>query len=221
MVELDVDSDDSVNKCVSGLVEKTGRVDVLVNNAGFVLTGGVEETSVGEAKAQFETNFFGAVRMVKAVLPIMRRQGSGQIVNVSSIAAFLPVPFEGYYAAAKAALLAYSESLRHEVKSFGVRVSVIEPGFFRTNLGNARRSASQPIHDYDRMRTKVIETLEDDISKGGDPKRVAETVLRIIQSRSPQLEYRVGKAGRYLVLKSILPTSTLESGIRRRWKLDT
>src|SRR5437899_6238586 len=140
MLSLDVDSDDSVKNGVKELLDETGRLDILVNKAGYVLTGGAEETSIAEAKVQFETDFFGPVRMAKAVLPTMRKQGSGQIINISSMAAILPVPFEGYYAAAKAALLAWSEALRHEVKRFGVKVSVIEPGFFKTNLGSTRKT---------------------------------------------------------------------------------
>jgi short-subunit dehydrogenase len=148
---LDVDSDTSVKSCVETLLGREGRIDVLVNNAGAALTGGAEETTIEEAKAHFETNFFGAVRMTKAVLPTMRKQKSGKIINISSIAAKIPVPFEGYYAAAKAALLAYSESLRQEVKSLNVHVSVIEPGFFKTNLTNQRKVAAEKIHDYDGM----------------------------------------------------------------------
>jgi len=165
MVQLDIDSDESVSRCVNTVQEKAGHVDVLVNNAGYVLTGGIEETSIEEAKAQFETNFFGAVRMTKAVLPTMRKRGSGQIVNISSLVAVLPVPFEGYYAAAKAALLAYSEALRHEVKSLGVKVSVVEPGFFRTNLAQTRRAAKETIGDYDGMRTRAVGALEDAFKK--------------------------------------------------------
>jgi short-subunit dehydrogenase len=220
MIRLDVDSDESVNECVNAVREKTGRLDVLVNNAGFVLSGGIEETSVEEAKGQFETNFFGAVRMVKACLPVMRRQGSGQIINISSIAAWIPIPFEGYYAAAKAALLAYSQTLRHEVKSFGVKVSVVEPGFFRTKLGETRRTSEGKIADYDRMRDRAAKALEQDIEKGGDPKTVAEKILRIVETRSPRLEYLVGKSGRYKALKLVLPESSFESGVRRRYKLD-
>jgi NAD(P)-dependent dehydrogenase (short-subunit alcohol dehydrogenase family) len=220
MIRLDVDSDESVNECVNAVREKTGRLDVLVNNAGFVLSGGIEETSVEEAKGQFETNFFGAVRMVKACLPVMRRQGSGQIINISSIAAWIPIPFEGYYAAAKAALLAYSQTLRHEVKSFGVKVSVVEPGFFRTKLGETRRTSEEKIADYDRMRDRAAKALEQDIEKGGDPKTVAEKILHIVETRSPRLEYLVGKSGRYKALKLVLPESSFESGVRRRYKLD-
>jgi NAD(P)-dependent dehydrogenase (short-subunit alcohol dehydrogenase family) len=220
MLELDVDSDDSVKNGVRELLDEAGRLDVLVNNAGYVLTGGVEETSIGEAKAQFETDFFGPVRMVKAVLPTMRKQGTGHIVNISSLAAVLPGPFESYYAAAKAALLAWSESLRHEVKSFGVKVSVIEPGFFKTNLSKTRKTAKFTIRDYDYLRQQVIATLDDDFENGADPKIVGETILRIVTSRNPKLEYAVGREKRYKTLKRLMPHSIIENGVRRHWKLD-
>ncbi len=220
ILQLDVDSDESVDTCVKQLLEEAGRLDVLVNNAGYVLTGGVEETSVEEAKAQFETIFFGAVRMVKAVLPTMRKQGSGQIVNISSIAARLPVPFEPYYAAGKAALLSWSEALRYEVKNFGIRVSVLEPGFFRTNLGYTMKDAKNRIGDYDRMRKLARSALDDDFEKGRDPKIVAETILRIIESKAPRLEYVVGREKRYLTIRSLVPRSTFEGVARKHWKLD-
>jgi NAD(P)-dependent dehydrogenase (short-subunit alcohol dehydrogenase family) len=220
MITLDVDSDDSVKNGVKELLEETGRLDVLVNNAGYVLTGGAEETSIAEAKAQFETDFFGPIRVTKAVLPTMRKQGSGQIVNISSLAAVLPVPFEGYYAAAKAALLAWSEALRHEVKSLGIKVSVIEPGFFKTNLGNTRRITKVTIRDYDELRQRATATLDHDFNNGADPRIVGETVLRIIRSKNPKLEYAVGREKRYKTLKHIMPQSIIENGVRRHWKLD-
>jgi short-subunit dehydrogenase len=220
MVRLDVDSDESVNTCVNALLEKAGRLDVLVNNAGFVLTGGIEETSIEEAKAQFETNFFGAVRMVRACLPAMRKQGSGQIINIASLAATIPVPFEGYYAAAKAALIAYSQALRHEVTSLGLKVSVVEPGFFHTKLAETRRMSENRIDAYDQMRTRAGEALERDVQNGEDPKLVAQKILQIIMTRSPRLEYLAGKSGRYKALKLLLPESMFERGVRRRYKLD-
>src|SRR5947209_11565149 len=174
MLALDVDSDDSVKNGVKELLDETGRLDILVNNAGYVLTGGAEETSIAEAKAQLETDFFGPVRMTKAVLPTMRKQGAGQIVNISSLAAVLPVPFEGYYAAAKAALLAWSEALRHEVKSFGIKVSVIEPGFFKTNLGNNRKTTKYTIRDYDELRQRATAELDEDFENGADPRLVGD-----------------------------------------------
>jgi NAD(P)-dependent dehydrogenase (short-subunit alcohol dehydrogenase family) len=220
MLALDVDSDDSVRRGLKELLEETGRLDVLVNNAGYVLTGGAEETSILEAKAQLETDFFGPVRMTKAVLPTMRKQGKGQIINISSLAAVLPVPFEGYYAAAKAALLAWSEALRHEVKSFGIKVSVIEPGFFKTNLGGNRRVTKSTIPEYDELRRRATVTLDHDFENGADPKIVGETVLRIIKTSNPKLEYAVGREKRYRTLKHIMPQSIIEGGVRRHWKLD-
>ncbi len=220
MLQLDVDSDQSVTDCVNELLARTGRIDVLVNNAGFVLTGGIEETRIDEAKAQFETNFFGSVRVVNAVLPVMRKQRSGQIINMSSIAAQIPVPFEGYYGAAKAALLAFSKALRYEVKKFGIYVSVLEPGFFHTKLGESRRQARDSIEEYDEMRTRAIKTLEEDFEKGGDPKLIAGTILRIVESKTPSLEYFIGKSRRYLTLRHLLPESMFENGVRRHWKLD-
>ena len=197
-----------------------GRLDVLVNNAGYVLTGALEETSIEEAKAHFETNFFGAVRMCNRVLPIMRSQREGRIVNMSSLAGILPVPFEGYYAATKAALSAYSETLRHEVKTFNIRVSVVEPGFFKTNLGNSRRAAAKPIEEYTAMQERAVGRLDESFQSGSDPRLVAALVLRIVQSSSPRLRYRVGQGKGYASLKGLMPESTLESGMRRHWRLD-
>jgi len=220
MLALDVDSDDSVHGGVKELLDETGRLDVLVNNAGYVLTGGAEETSILEAKAQFETDFFGPVRMTKAALPTMRKQGAGQIINISSLAAVLPVPFEGYYAAAKAALLAWSEALRHEVKSLGIKVSFIEPGFFKTTLGNTRKITKYTIRDYDELRQRATAELDEDFENGADPRLVGEMVLRIITSGSPKLEYAVGREKRYKMLKHLMPQSIIENGVRRHWKLD-
>jgi NAD(P)-dependent dehydrogenase (short-subunit alcohol dehydrogenase family) len=220
MLGLDVDSDASSEACVSTVLKLEGRMDVLVNNAGAVLAGGGEETSLEEVKAHFETNFFGAVRMTKVVLPTMRKQRKGKIINVSSIAAKIPAPFEGFYAAAKAALLAYSDALRQEVKSFNVHVSVIEPGFFRTNLGNQRKRAAEKIHDYDGMRERAEAQLVRDFEEGQDPAMVAGTILRIVEDPSPRLEYIVGRGKRYVTLRKFIPASSFESGNRRHWKLD-
>jgi short-subunit dehydrogenase len=220
MLALDVDSDASAEACVGTLLRHERRIDVLVNNAGTALTGGAEETSMEEVKAHFETNFFGAVRVTKAVLPTMRQQKSGKIINIGSIAAKMPVPFEGYYAAGKAALLAYSDALRHEVNSFNISVSVVEPGFFRTNLPNQRKVAAGKIHDYDGMRERAEAQLLRDFEAGPDPSPVAETILKIARDPSPKLEYIVGREKRYVTLKKFLPVSSFESSFRKHWKLD-
>jgi len=220
MVRLDITSDQSVRDCVSSVIQRAGRVDVLVNNAGQALTGGLEETSIDEAKAHFDSNFFGVIRMVDAVLPDMRKRRKGQIINVASLAGSFPVPFEGYYGAAKAALMAYTEVLRQEVKDLGVKVSVVEPGFFRTNLLNARTHAANSISDYDEARKRAQAVLEESFTKGDDPRAVAEAIVSIIESPSPALHYPVGKERNYLLLKRILPVSVMETMLRRHWRLD-
>jgi short-subunit dehydrogenase len=220
MMRLDITSDQSVKECVSSVLQKADRIDVLVNNAGQALTGGLEETSLDEAKTHFDSNFFGAVRMVNAVLPDMRKRRSGQILNVASLAGTFPVPFEGYYGAAKAALITYTEVLREEVKSLGIKVSVIEPGFFRTNLSTARITAANSIPDYDEMRKRAHAGLGKSFGEGADPAEVAKTIVKIIESPSPALHYFVGKEKSALLLKRILPTSVMESLIRKHWRLD-
>ena len=135
LLPLDVRSDNSVSACVQAVLDQAGGLDVLINNAGYALTGAVEEASLEEAKEQFETNFFGIARMVKAVLPVMRRRGRGRIINISSLAGLAPMPYQGFYSASKHALEGYSEALRQEVKPFNIHVSLVEPGFIRTGLG--------------------------------------------------------------------------------------
>jgi short-subunit dehydrogenase len=217
-LQLDITSDESVTKCISSLLQKTDRIDVLINNAGQAFAGGLEETSLEEARAQFDCNFFGAVRMVNAVLPEMRRQRSGQIINLASLAAMFPIPFGGYYGAAKSALIAYSEVLRQEVKNLGVRVSVVEPGFFNTH--HTRISAANSISDYDEIRKRAQSVDEESFDRGGDPKEVAEMILAIIENSSPRLHYTVGREKRYLLFKRILPDSMIQSQTRKHWRLD-
>jgi len=220
MLQLEVDSDASVDRCVSDVQRRAGAVDVLVNNAGQVLTGSIEETSTEEAKAHFETNFFGAVRMTRAVLPSMRQRGRGWIVNIGSIAGVIPVPFEGFYAAGKAALLAYSRALRLEVARFHIHVSVVEPGFFKTNIDNARKTAANLLDAYAGARERAVGRLQEHIEDGADPRIVAQTIVGIVESPSPRLRYPVGKERRYLLLEKLTPARSFEAGLRRHWKLD-
>src|SRR5215831_19986395 len=139
-VQLDVNSADSVRAGVNDVMKRAGHIDILINNAGYDLEGAIEETSLEEAKAQLETNFFGVARVIKEVLPDMRERGFGRIINMSSSVGWLtPTPFLGYYAASKMALEAYTEALRYEVRPFGIKVSLIEPSFFHTNYANNRQ----------------------------------------------------------------------------------
>ncbi len=139
-------------------------------------------------------NFFGAVRMVNAVLQSMRKRRNGQIINIASLAATFPIPFGGYYSAAKSALIVYSEVLWQEMKNLGLKVSVIDPGFFNTHHNRIRAASS--ISDYDEVRQRARSVDEESFDKGGDPQEVAETVLKVIETPSPRLHYAVGKEKR-------------------------
>jgi short-subunit dehydrogenase len=221
MLALDVNSDDSVNACVKSLLEKSGgKIDVLVNNAGFALSGGIEETKLEEAKLQLETNFWGYVRMAKAVLPTMRKQRSGRIINIGSLAGFVPVPFMGYYAISKFALEGFSEALRQELKSLGVSVSIVEPTFFKTNIGTATKNTTSKVQDYDGMRERVYAALRKHAKEGGDPILVAKLVMKIIETEKPKLHYPVGREKYVLTLKKILPQSMFENQVRKNFNID-
>jgi short-subunit dehydrogenase len=222
MLPLDVTTDQSVAACVAGIIEQAGRIDVLVNNAGIGLLGALEETSLEEARALFETDFFGMVRMVNAVLPAMRQRRNGLIVNLGSLAAAVPMPFHGYLAATKAAVNTYSDALRLEVQHLGIKVALVEPGMVRTHLDEhwAELKVPRSIQDYAEVEQKVLLKMEEASSKSSDPQMVAQRILRIIQSPSPAPHYLVGRERRYLLLNRILPASAMESLVKHHWKLD-
>jgi NAD(P)-dependent dehydrogenase (short-subunit alcohol dehydrogenase family) len=221
MLSLDVRLDESVNACVDAVLKRVGRLDILVNNAGYGLVGAIEEALMEEAKAQFETNFFGAVRMVKKVLPIMRKQGSGQIINISSAAGLAALPFSGFYSASKFALEGYTEALRHEVKPFHIRVSLVEPGYIKSQLRQNQELATDRISDYDPWRKGASGVRRQWEEKLPEPTLVAECVLRIIESKSPKLRHRVGKeASQAFWFRRFLPESLFEWGTRRLLHLD-
>jgi short-subunit dehydrogenase len=221
IVKLDVNSYESVNSCVTRLVKRTERLDVLINNAAYSSIGAIEETSIQEAKAQFETNFFGVVRMSNAVLPIMRQQGSGQIINIGSISALIAIPFAGFYSASKSALEMYTEALRHEVKRLNIRASLVEPGLFRTNLGSSTQRTASSIDCYEQMRRRVTALGKEKKSNGLEPDLVAKTILQILRSRSPRLRYLVGKEKWYPRIRRITPETIFESLTRKYWELDS
>jgi NAD(P)-dependent dehydrogenase (short-subunit alcohol dehydrogenase family) len=221
MITLDVRSDESVAVCVRTVLDAAGRLDVVVNNAGYELAGALEELSLDEAQAQFATNFFGVARVVKAVLPIMRQQKGGQIVNISSLAGLTAAPFLGMYSASKFALEGYSEALRHEVKPFAIRVSLVEAGFLRTPLMNKRELAGQPIREYAAWRERALATVRECEEKGPGPELIAGTVPKIIESRRPRLRYVVGQQARLISrLRRFLPEAAFERGTRSTFHLD-
>lgn len=221
MLKLDVGSDDSVAACVKLVLEQAGRVDVLINNAGYEQGGALEEVSLAEAHAQFETNFFGVVRMVKAVLPSMRKQKSGQIINISSLAGLAGAPFLGIYTASKFALEGYTEVLRQEVKPFNIQVSLIEAGFLNTPLKGKRQLAAQPISDYDIWRTRAMNAIREYEEKGPDAGLIANTILKIIESETPRLRYIVGQQAKQIMwFRWLLPEAMFEQGARSTFNLD-
>src|SRR5436309_3288345 len=214
-LQLDVRDDEPVKEAVRAIVSRAGRIDALVNNAGYTLIGSLEETSLEEAKQVFETNFFGVLRVSQAVLPIMREQGYGRIANVGSVVGFVPAPYQGIYAASKHALEGYSESLDHEVRQFGIRVSVIEPGFTRTSISQNSQVAGRPIEAYASERNRVLGVLS--FVKGADPMTVAAVVLDALTSRSPRQLYRAGREAKLVgLLRKFAPSKLFEMALRRQ-----
>ncbi len=223
MLLMDVDDDASVAAGVKSVVERAGRLDGVVNNAGMAWMGSVEDTSIAEARAQLETNFFGAFRVCQAVLPIMRAQRSGTIVNVSSLAGVLGLPFSGLYSASKFALEGMSESLRFEARRFGVSVVLIEPGDFATGLPAARRetAGSKTNPDYRDAMTRFKTQQDKDEAAAPTPEPVAKLVARVLEMRAPALRYSVGMLSQRIVrpLKWFLPQRLFEALLVRALSL--
>ena len=221
-VELDVRDDSSVEAGVRTVLGLAGRIDALVNNAGYTLIGALEETSIDEAKDLFETNFFGALRLTRAVLPAMRDQGSGRIVNIGSVVGFVPGPYQGIYSASKHALEGYSESLDHEVRQFGIRVSVIEPGYTRTRMAQHREIVRRPLAVYASDRSRVAAGNPINIARGEDPAAVAVVVLKALAAPSPRLHYLAGSQARFVsLLRKFAPEGIFDRGFRKQTGLIT
>jgi short-subunit dehydrogenase len=221
ILKLDVNSDAAAKTCVGEVLARAGRLDVLVNNAGFALAGAAEETSIEEAKEQFETNFFGVARMVKSVLPHMREARSGRIITIGSLAGLMAIPYNAYYSSTKFALEGYMEALWFELKPLGVAVSLIEPGFVRTAINQATRFAAVPLAAYEGPRDRALAVIDRSVDKGIAPELVAKAVFRAAQSRTPHLRYRVGADARWLPrLKYATPWNFFASGVRRTFELD-
>jgi NAD(P)-dependent dehydrogenase (short-subunit alcohol dehydrogenase family) len=220
MLRLDVRSDASVADCVAQVMAQAGHVDVLVNNAGVMHTGMVEETSIAAAHAVFETNLFGAVRVTNAVLPHMRARRQGRIINVGSAAAWVGEPGEAFYAASKQALAGYSEALRHEVWPLGLDVSLVEPGAFTTGILASASTSAGRITDYDAVRQATVRTLQHSLRRGGDPHQVAQLIVKVACTSNPRLRYPIGPAPHWLpLLKVLLPQRLFDHLIRRGYRL--
>ena len=197
VVQLDVNNDGSVKDAIVKIIKADQRIDVLINNAGYGLFGSVEDTSIEEIKAQFETNFFGVVRVTQQVLPLMRRQNSGTIVNVSSVGGRIGLPALSAYHSTKFALEGLSESIAFELEPFGIRVVIIEPGVIRTNILNSSSSAKKaldPKSPYFSLSQKLSDNFKSmmESESTSSPEEVAKVILQAVTSENPQLRYSVG-----------------------------
>jgi NAD(P)-dependent dehydrogenase (short-subunit alcohol dehydrogenase family) len=223
MIQMDVNDDRSVVSGINRVLQDAGRLDVVVNNAGFGIAGAIEDTSIEEAKALFETNLFGLLRVCRAILPKMREQGSGTIVNISSLAGRIGLPYQGMYSATKFAVEGLTEALRMEVKLFRIKVVLIEPGDFRTGFTSNRvhTAASKEGSAYQERFQRTLRVAELDEEKGSSPERIARLLYRILQDSSPRVRYSTGEALQRAaaVLKEILPSKLFEWGLMKYYKV--
>src|SRR3954447_13275852 len=222
MLGLDVTSDASVESAVDAIVRREGRIDLLVNNAGFgVAPAGAEESSIDQAKAIFETNFFGLIRMTRAVVPHMRRQGRGRIINIGSVLGFLPMPYGALYAASKHAVEGYSESLDHELRTRGIRVSIIEPAYTKTQFDANFLAPDSKLDEYREVRAALGNRLKQVIASAEEPGVVAEVVLKAAIAARPKLRYTAGGlASRLRLLRRFAPARLVDAGVRKDLQLD-
>jgi NAD(P)-dependent dehydrogenase (short-subunit alcohol dehydrogenase family) len=222
MLSLDVTSDESVEAAVSEVVRRDGRIDLLVNNAGFgVAPAGAEESSIDQARSIFETNFFGLIRMTRAVVPHMRRQGNGRIINIGSVLGFLPMPYGALYAATKHAVEGYSESLDHELRTRGIRVSVIEPAYTKTSFDAHFMEPDAKLDEYREARAGVNKRVNEVMATAEQPGVVADTVLKAANAARPELRYTAGRlAKRLRFLRRFAPAGLVDAGIRKDLRLD-
>ena len=222
LLPLDVTSDESVEATVAEVLRVEGRIDLLVNNAGFGLApAAAEESSIEQARSIFDTNFFGIVRMTRAVVPHMRRQGSGRIVNIGSVLGFLPMPYAALYAATKHAVEGYSESLDHELRTRGIRVSVIEPAYTKTQFDANLLEPDSKLDEYREIRASLRKTLTEVMAAADGPGVVADVVLEAAGAARPKLRYTAGvRAGRLRMLRRFAPAGMIDTGIRKDLRLD-
>jgi len=220
LVRMDVTDDSSVSEAVQSVVQKGGPVQFLVNNAGYEFMGALEETSVAEARQQFETNLFGLLRVTNAILPGMRQQGDGRIVNISSVLGFIPAPYSGIYAASKHAVEGYTETLDHEIRRFGVRALLVEPAYTRTKLNGNAKVAKISLHVYADERKRLIAAAVQNIDRGDDPRIVAEAVWKALTAKSPRLRYPVGKGVALSRMRRFVPAGMFDKSFRKQFQLD-
>lgn len=222
LVALDVRNSDSIKTAVNKIIETSGRLDIVINNAGVGITGPLEEIPTEEIRNNFETNFFGPIEVMKAALPQMRKQNSGLIINITSIAGYMGLPYRSVYSASKGALELITEALRMEVKVFGIEITNVAPGDFATNIAAGRYHAPV-IKDsaYEKVYGDVLATMNDHVDAGSNPNEMAEAVYKIIQTKKPNVHYKVGAFMQKfsIVLKRALPDKVYEKMLMNHYKL--
>lgn len=219
LVEMDIRDEESVQRGILTIIAQAKRIDVLVNSAGVTLIGAAEETSTDEAKTLFDTNFFGLLRTIQAVLPHMREQRSGRIVNVSSVLGFLPAPYMALYSASKHAVEGLSETLDHEVRQFGVRVALVEPSFTKTNLDlNAPQTVCK-IPDYRGEFGVVSQAIQTNVQKAPEPNGVADTIVNAALGPWRMRSTPKGEASLLAKLRRFMPAGPVEKGLRKTFGL--
>ncbi|MEZ4364250.1 MAG: SDR family oxidoreductase [Kofleriaceae bacterium] len=211
-VPMDVTKEDSVVAGLAAVIEREGRLDAVINCAGFAVAGPIEEISVEDAQRQFDTNFFGAARVCRAALPHLRRHGAGLIVNIGSLAATVPLPYQAYYSASKAALALFSEALRLEVARDGINVVLIEPGDIKTSFTGNREQPSALSAHYEASYQRVLEVVRRDEGGAVPPERVAAVVVRALSARTPSPRYGAGMISQRAAvgLAAVLPRRTFQ-----------
>lgn len=222
LVALDVRNVESIENAISEIINKEGRIDIVINNAGVGITGPLEEISTSEIKNNFETNFFGPIEVMKAVLPQMRSQKSGLIINITSIAGYMGLPYRSVYSASKGALELITEALRMEVKDFGIHITNVAPGDFATNIASGRFHA--PLikgSAYEIPYGNTLKMMDEHVDSGSNPEEMALAIFKIIETPVPKIHYKVGIFMQKfsIVLKRILPDKVYEKMLMNHYKL--
>ena len=222
LVALDVTDVNSINACITEVIKNTGKIDVLINNAGAGITGPIEEIPETEIKSNFETNVFGPINVIKSVLPHMRKQNTGLIINITSIAGYMGLPYRGVYSASKGALELVTEALRMEIKNFNISMTNVAPGDFATNIAAGRYHA--PVLDdspYREAYQNTLNVMNEHVDSGKDPEIMAKVIHKIIETKNPKVHYKVGEFLQKfsIVLKRILPDKMYEKMLMNHYKL--
>lgn len=222
LLQLDVRNTQSILNCVAQIIQKEGQIDVVINNAGVGITGPIEEIPSEEIRNNFETNLFGPIEVMKAVLPAMREQNCGLIINITSIAGYMGLPYRGIYSASKGALELITEALRMEVRAHGIQITNVAPGDFATNIAAGRYHA--PVVEGSAYEVSYGNTLKEmnlHVDSGSNPNEMAEAIYAIINTKHPKIHYKVGVFMQKfsIVLKRILPDNVFEKIVMKHYKL--